>query len=92
MNEANGKTRIENARSAAKIISALKDKIDVIKKYEIGINNERASKENYDLILISEFENFEDLEKYQTHPEHIKVVEFLKTIRIKKAAVDFEVS
>lgn len=91
MTDANGKSRLENAKAAAEKILKLKDKINVIKKYEIGINDERTSVDNYDLVLISEFENFEDLYKYQNHPEHVKLVEFLNDIRINKAAIDFEV-
>jgi hypothetical protein len=91
MKEAEGRSKSENARLAAETLLSLKDKIDVIRKIEVGINDERASKDNFDVTLLSEFDNFDDLMAYQTHPEHIKAAEIIKNIRISKAAVDFEV-
>ncbi|RPI17557.1 MAG: Dabb family protein [Ignavibacteriae bacterium] len=91
MTDTNGRTKFENAKLAAETLLSLKDKINVIRKFEVGINDERASKDNFDVTLISEFDSFEDLDIYQKHPEHVKAAAFIKTIRITKAAVDFEV-
>ena len=57
-------------------LEALPNKIDVIKAYEVGVNinpNPLA----YEIVLISEFENFNDLNIYREHPEHIKVLELI---------------
>ena len=51
-------------------LNSLKDIIPEIKYMETGININ--PKNEYDAILISEFESFEDLDKYKKNPEHIK--------------------
>jgi len=70
-------------------ILPLKDKIDVIKFYQVGINfakEERA----YDLVLISDFDTIEDLKIYASHPEHLKVISILKEEGVMTKVVDFE--
>ncbi len=70
-------------------LNHLKDIIPQIKYMETGIN---INPENeYDAILISEFETMEDLEIYKNHPEHIKVSNLCKSIRIDRQAIDYEV-
>jgi len=57
-------------------LEALPDKISEIKNYEVGLNinpNPLA----YEIVLISEFDNFNDLNSYKEHPEHIKVLELI---------------
>lgn len=67
----------------------LKKEIVQIKALNVGIN---LNPENeYDIVLESEFDNFDDLITYQKHPAHLKVVEFLKTVRESKASVDYEI-
>lgn len=44
-----------------------------------------------DLVLLSEFASLEDLEKYNSHPEHQKVLAFGKEVICERRAVDFEV-
>ena len=48
------------------------------------------TKNEYDAILISEFESMEDLEKYKTNPNHLKVSALCKEIRIDRQAIDYE--
>jgi len=57
-------------------LDALPNKIEEIKSYEVGVNinpNPLA----YEIVLISEFENFNDLNIYREHPEHVKVLELI---------------
>ena len=70
-------------------ILSLKDKIDIIRYYQVGINfsdEDRA----YDLVLIGDFDSKEDLKHYATHPEHLKVISFLKSKKVISKVVDFE--
>ena len=55
---------------------------------ETGININPNNE--YDAILISEFETMEDLEKYKNHPEHLKVSSLCKEIRVDRQAIDYE--
>ena len=66
----------------------LKKEIVQIKALKTGINI--YPENEFDVVLEMEFDNLEDLVIYQKHPEHQKVVEYLKTIRDLKASVDYE--
>ncbi len=69
-------------------LESLKDKIDVIRKINVEFN--ANSSEEYDLALVVEFDNLKDLETYATHPEHVKVSQFVVENRVKRACVDYE--
>lgn len=71
-----------------KIIDELQGKIREIVSIEAGINI--STRDNaYDLVLVSDFKNEEDLRLYIIHPEHQKLVEFLKNIRLSSTVVDY---
>jgi len=68
---------------------ALKDKIDVLKFIQVGQNYELMSP-SHDICLITHFETLGDLEVYRVHPEHLKVVELIKSNTSGRAVIDFE--
>ncbi len=70
------------------ILESLKEKIDEVKYLEVGLNYEQNAK-SYDLALLSHFENMNDLDKYRTHQEHLKVVERIMETTVSRAAVDY---
>lgn len=72
-----------------KRLIALKDSIPVIRNMEVGINSPEAAQSNYEVVLISEFNSFEELQTYQMHPEHLLLKEYLETIRDYRTAIDF---
>ncbi len=72
-----------------KALLALKDSILEIMYIQIGGNHDLNSS-SYDICLISHFETLKDLELYQVHPEHLKVIELVKSNTTAKAVVDFE--
>ncbi len=78
----------ENMKKFLEGLNELKGKIPEIKNLETGININ--PKNEYDAILISEFENMEDLEKYKNDPRHVKVSNMCKEIRISRQAIDYE--
>lgn len=49
-----------------------------------------VGKDNYDAVLVSEFESLEALETYKNDPRHKVVSESCKAIRIDRVAVDYE--
>ncbi len=79
------------AKNIAKVrdrLEQLKEKIDVLKTMEIGINfneSERAM----DLSLYLVFETKEELQVYAVHPEHLKVVELIKEVTLESKVVDY---
>ena len=68
---------------------ALKDKIEVLKFIQVGQNIELMTPSN-DIGLITHFESLGDLEIYRVHPEHLKVVELIKSNTSGRAVIDFE--
>lgn len=68
---------------------ALKEKIEVLKYIQVGQNYELISS-SYDICLITHFETLNDLAIYRIHPEHLKVVELIRTTTSSRAVVDFE--
>ena len=78
----------ENMKKFLKGLNDLKEIIPEIKNMETGININ--PKNEYDAVLISEFETMEDLEKYENNPEHVKVSALCKEIRVERQAIDYE--
>ena len=59
----------ENMNKFLEGLISLKDKIDVIKDMQVGVNINENN--NFDAVLISEFESMEDLKKYKEDPRHV---------------------
>ena len=86
---AEGRTLAENAREMKARIEALKKSIPQIVELEVGLPIETTPTTS-DVALYSSFKNREDLDQYQNHPEHLKVVDFVKKITVERRAVDYE--
>ncbi len=78
----------ENVKKFLDGLMKLKDIIPQLVSVETGVNINPDNK--FDAVLITEFRNMEDLETYKNHPEHIKVSDLCKSIRIERQAIDFE--
>jgi len=85
---ADGKTVAESAQIIKEGLERLVGIVDGLRKAEVGMN---LNDDKFNLCLYSEFDSMEQLEAYQTHPEHMKVREFVKKVRTDRAVVDFEV-
>jgi hypothetical protein len=87
---ARGTSKDQNALELKSVLEDLKNKISVIKQIEVGINFNKSSAA-YDVVLYSEFDSQQDLQAYQKHPDHVKVVDFVNEIRDDRAVVDYEI-
>lgn len=87
---ADGNSKTENAQKLKRLLLALKGSIPEIRLMEVGLNVNRKDPNASDVALYSEFESVEDLETYQKHPEHQKVVQFLQKVRFEKRVLDYE--
>ena len=88
---AESKTKLENAEIIKLELENLINFIPEIKKIEVGINAPNAPKTNYDIALYSEFDSLEALDIYQEHPEHKRVAAYIGKVRTSRAAVDYKV-
>ncbi len=78
----------KNIQEVVKSLNALRELVPTLKSMEVGVNftlSERA----FDLSLYSTFDTKEDLAAYAGHPEHLKVLEFIKAVTLESKVVDY---
>lgn len=86
-----GKSKHDNALRLKRELEALNGKIPGMIMLEVGISTKDNENDDADVILYSEFENIESLENYHHHPEHVKIIPFVKSIRSERRVIDYEV-
>ncbi len=72
-----------------KMILSLKGEIGVLTNMEVGLNfspEERA----YDIALIADFNSKDDLKIYASHPVHLELIGYLKSLDTVSKVVDYE--
>lgn len=79
----------EKLKELKKKIDELGTTISEIEFIEAGINFSPRDVA-FDLVINSTFKTNSDLAAYAIHPEHIKLVEFLKDVKLSSAVVDYE--
>ena len=77
----------EKANEFLTKLAALDGVIPQLKKSEVARN---IGKDNYDAVLVSEFETMDDLNAYKVDPRHVAVSDICKSIRADRVAVDYE--
>ena len=86
----NGKSRNEHAQWLKEHLEALVGVVPEIRSLEVGVNINPAEA-SYDAVLISEFDSFESMQRYQVHPAHLDVAAYCKEVSESRTAVDYEV-
>ncbi|WP_027622955.1 Dabb family protein [Clostridium lundense] len=82
--------KLQHCEKAKRDLEGLSGIIPELKAIEVGININKTPAA-YDLVLYSEFENEEELNIYQSHPEHVKVGKFIKEIVQSRVVTDYNV-
>ncbi len=85
-----GKSKTENARIIKRDLESLRSTIKEIRHLEVGINV-TGGPDAYDVALYSEFADKNALETYMNHPDHVKVGEFVRSVRESRIVVDYEI-
>jgi hypothetical protein len=83
------KNRDANLIQTKQMLENLLGAIPTLKSLDVGVNfstEERAM----DMSLVTLFETKEGLEAYANHPEHLKVVAFIKEVVEYTKVVDYE--
>ncbi|MFV0483631.1 MAG: Dabb family protein [Bacteroidales bacterium] len=90
------KVKHEKASQRKEILEKTKKQLENLSNYisqlryiEVGIQH-KADENCHDLCLISHFDNLLDLEAYAVHPEHLKVVAYIRDNFEGRTVVDFE--
>ncbi|HEY4391604.1 MAG TPA: Dabb family protein [Paenibacillus sp.] len=79
----------ESIRVTEGVLRGLEGKVEQLRSLEVGVDVVKSPR-SYDIALIATFESLEDLQGYQVHPEHKKVIEHMNEVRESQVAVDFE--
>jgi hypothetical protein len=85
---AGGRPKNENAQELKKRLEALKGLIPDLVELKVGFDF-RSPAPSFEICLNTLFHDEKGLENYQKHPEHVKVVEFVKEVTTERAAVDY---
>ena len=85
-----GADKAANAAKMKELLEALPGLIPCLRELEVGIDVFAAAPA-CDVILYSSFASRADLDTYQAHPEHLKVVAFVKQVVAARSVVDYEV-
>ena len=88
--DAEGKTKAENAQIIKEGLENLVNLIPQVKKIEVGINHPATPASNFDVVLYCEFDSIDDLNIYQEHPEHKKVGAYIFKVKTDRVCVDYE--
>ena len=64
--------------------------LDIIKSFRIVRNAEKTPLSNYDVALIFDFDTIEALDEYQKSPQHLEFGEFVYSVRVDRACIDYE--
>ena len=78
----------KEAREFLDKLAGLYGQIEVLRSVEVAANE--AAGNDCDAVLISTFDNYEDLNAYKNDPRHVAVSSLCKSIRIERHAVDYE--
>jgi len=87
---AEGASKKENALKVKKVLEDMVGKIPGIITLEVGLNFETSDAAS-DIALYSEFESREALDAYQIHPIHVKVKDFISSVRTERRVADYEI-
>lgn len=88
--EAEGRSATENATLMVEKLRSLKGLVPQVVEIEAGVDFCRTDAA-WDVALCSSFNTRADLDAYQVHPEHLKVVEFVRSVVAARSVVDYEI-
>ncbi|MEP2446180.1 MAG: Dabb family protein [Balneola sp.] len=90
---AEGKTKQENAEIMKELLEGLPAKIEELDSAEVGINILSSDDEAIcDVVLTTICKDAEALKVYAEHPDHQKVVQFIKKVVNERRVVDYFLS
>ncbi|MFC4306001.1 Dabb family protein [Cohnella boryungensis] len=79
----------ESIERTAQVLRDMEGKIDELRHLEVGLDV-LHSERSYDIALVTKFDSMDDLQAYQVHPVHKKVIEHMTLVREASVSVDYE--
>lgn len=87
---AEGSDRAQLAGEIRDRLLTLPGQVPEIRSYEVGVNDAGAA-DNFDVVLVAEFDDEDALGRYATNPVHQAVAVFIKSVVDGRSAVDYHV-
>ncbi|TAL43274.1 MAG: Dabb family protein [Salinibacterium sp.] len=82
----------EKAAAKITITEALESLVPKIFQIRaLSVNPDVGVEGNWDISLTADFDSIDDLLAYKRHPEHVIVGGVIRSLTIRRAAIDFEV-
>ncbi|WP_022884682.1 Dabb family protein [Glaciibacter superstes] len=82
----------EKAEQAARVVSGLQSLVGVVTEIRtLNAGTDVVGNGNWDVVMVSEFDDVAALERYQVHPEHQKVADYIRSVVAQRSAVDYVV-
>ncbi len=72
------------------MLEQLQHTVESLIRIEVGVNISKKQTA-FDIVLTADFSDENALEAYRVHPEHVKVLDFLKNVMEKAAVVDYNI-
>jgi len=86
---AEGNEKAANLLKAKRMLDELPGLIPEIRQMQVGVDVVHSA-QSYDLALVARFDTLDALTRYRDHPEHQRVVRFLRSVHVGRVVVDFE--
>jgi hypothetical protein len=84
----NEKGKAENGVAKIKeMLNGLVKTVEPLKKMEVGVSD--FDNNVFGLVLTADFEDEAGLNAYRTHPDHVKILDYMKEVVEQVAAVDY---
>ncbi len=78
----------ENAKRIKEMLEALPKHIPQIVELDVGLNEKEGA---FEVGLVTKFNSFDDLKIYDTHPEHQKAREFIRSVVESREVLDYTI-
>ncbi|MCX9013697.1 MAG: Dabb family protein [Candidatus Methanoperedens sp.] len=78
-----------NIEKTRNVLQGLDGKVPQLRRLEVGVDVIRSVR-SYDIALVAKFDSLKDLDAYQKHPVHVKVAEYINSVKESAFAVDYE--
>lgn len=81
--------KLQHKKKIKQLLEELKDKIPGIIEFTVHIDLLPTS--NRDIVFDTLFVSQEALNDYQTHPEHVKAAEYVRSVMQDRVCIDYEI-
>jgi len=81
--------RDANIIEAQERLNNLINLVPSLDSMEVGVDFDRSDRA-MDLVLTTIFQTKDDLKEYATHPKHLEVIEFIKSVTEYTKVVDYQ--